>query len=224
MIASFQAKTTRAADHLATVRIVPVLVLNSEDEGLRIGEILMQENLKAAEITFRTQAAESVIRKMSIAFPELYIGAGTILNETDLKRAVDAGAKFGVAPGFNPITVESAIRENFAFAPGIATPSELEQAYAHGCRFLKVFPAEAIGGAGMISAIAAPYKHLGIRFMPTGGVTTSNVADYLAIPQVAAVGGTWLGRAKEIEAGDWNTIRKTVRAAVELIVTHNNRA
>ena len=213
----FLQKSIETAVKLAGIKIVPVLVLNSVEEGLKIGEILVSEGLPAAEITFRTAAAESVIRSMAKEFPELYIGAGTILNVNDLKRAFDAGAKFAVAPGFNPTVVKAAVENSLAFAPGVCTPSEVEQAHELGCKFLKFFPAEAAGGISMLKSIIAPYKHLGIKFMPTGGVSEANVKDYLALPEVAAAGGTWLGKSSDIAGGNWESIRAKVRAASSLI-------
>ncbi|MPM61874.1 putative KHG/KDPG aldolase [bioreactor metagenome] len=121
-----------------------------------------------------------------------------------------------MAPGFNPIVVRAAVESHFPFAPGICTPSEAEQAMELGCRFLKFFPAEAAGGTAMLKSLIAPYRHLGVRFMPTGGVTTANVREYLAIREVAAVGGTWLGKADDIAAGNWDKIRDTVKQAVAL--------
>ena len=214
MMSCFQKKSIATAEKLAEIKIVPVLVLNSVEEGLKVGEILVSEGLLAAEITFRTAAAESVIKAMSEKFPELYIGAGTVLNTDDLKRAFDAGAKFAVAPGFNPTVVKSAIENSYSFAPGICTPSEVEQAYELGCKFLKFFPAEAAGGISMLKSVIAPYKHLGIRFMPTGGVSEANANDYLSIPEVAAVGGTWLGKPADIVEEKWDAIREKVRQAV----------
>ena len=222
---SFQEKSAAVVSALSEIKIVPVLVLNNVDEGLKMCEILAECGLPAAEITFRTTAAEitfrttaaeAVIKAASARFPQLYLGAGTVLNIKDLHRAFDAGAKFAVAPGFNPNVVKEAIANDFVFAPGVCTPSEAEQAMELGCRFLKFFPAEAAGGVKMISSLIAPYKHLGIRFMPTGGVTTANVADYLAVKEIVAVGGTWLGKADQIAAGNWDAIRATVKAAVEL--------
>ena len=214
MISCFQKKSIATAEKLAEIKIVPVLVLNSVEEGLKVGEILVSEGLPAAEITFRTAAAESIIKAMSEKFPELYIGAGTVLNTDDLKRAFDAGAKFAVAPGFNPTVVKSAIENSYSFAPGICTPSEVEQAYELGCKFLKFFPAEAAGGISMLKSVIAPYKHLGIKFMPTGGVSEANANDYLSIPEVAAVGGTWLGKPTDIVEEKWDAIREKVRQAV----------
>ena len=213
---SFALKSEQVMNELSCIRIVPVLVLNDVDSGLRMCEVLVECGLPAAEVTFRTQAAEAIIKEASKRFPNLYLGAGTILNVHDLKRAFDAGAKFAVAPGFNPTVVRAAVENHFAFAPGVCTPSEVEQAMEFGCRFLKFFPAEAAGGTKMLKSIIAPYKHLGVRFMPTGGVTTANVMEYLAIREVAAVGGTWLGKADDIAAGNWEKIREIVKQAVAL--------
>jgi len=183
---------------------------------LKMCEVLVENGLPAAEVTFRTSAAEKIIREAAKEFPELYLGAGTILNTGDLHRAFDAGAKFAVAPGFNPTVIKEAVENDFAFAPGVCTPSEVEQAVELGCKFLKFFPAEAAGGVKMLKSIIAPYRHLGICFMPTGGVTSANAADYLAIKEVAAVGGTWLGKAEDIKAENWDAVAKAVKAAVEL--------
>ena len=183
------------AKDLDKIKIIPVLVLNDVEEGLKICEALYNNGLPAAEITFRTAAAEGVIREAVKRFPEMYIGAGTVLNTSDLKRAMDAGAKFAVAPGFNPAVVSEARKFNFAFIPGVCTPSEIEQAMMLGCKTLKFFPAEAAGGVTMLKSLIAPYRHLGIRFMPTGGVKPENVESYLEIPEVAAVGGTWLNKS-----------------------------
>lgn len=213
---SFAEKSEAVVAQLGKIRIVPVLVLNDLDSGLKMCEVLAECGLPTAEITFRTKAAESIIRAASTRFPELYLGAGTVLNVDDLKRAFDAGSKFAVAPGFNPTVVRAAVSAGYAFAPGVCTPGEIEQTMELGCRFLKFFPAEAAGGTKMLKSLIAPYKHLGVRFMPTGGVTTANVLDYLAIKEVVAVGGTWLGKADEIAAGNWDGIRATVKQAVAI--------
>ncbi len=207
-MSDFRAISQEIAAELAKVRIIPVLVLNSVEEGVELGRVLLENGLPAAEVTFRTPAAAEAIAAMSKAYPELLVGAGTILNVADLHKAKDAGAKFAVAPGFNPNIVQAAKEIGFPFAPGVCTPSEIEQAYELGCSFLKFFPAEAAGGLKMLKAMAAPYKHLGVRFMPTGGVTTANVQEYLACPEVVAVGGTWLTSSADVAA--------EVRKAVEL--------
>ena len=215
-MSEFQKKSLETAETLAGIKIVPVLVLENVHTGLKMCKVLVENGLPAAEVTFRTSAAEEIIREAAKEFPELYLGAGTILNSVDLHRAFDAGAKFAVAPGFNPTVIKEAVENDFAFAPGVCTPSEVEQAVELGCKFLKFFPAEAAGGVKMLKSIIAPYRHLGIRFMPTGGVTAANAADYLAVKEVAAVGGTWLGKAEDIKAGNWDGIAGAVKAAVEL--------
>lgn len=199
------------SEQLEKIKIVPVLVLNTLDEGLAVCEQLCKNGLPAAEITFRTAAAESVIREVSKRFPEMYVGAGTVLNITDLHRAFDAGAKFAVAPGFNPKVVAEAVKCNLDFFPAVCTPSEVEQAMEFGCRMLKFFPAEACGGIPMLKSIIAPYKHLGVKFMPTGGVKPVNVESYLQILEVAAVGGTWLNKC------DDETIRQAAAIAAKYI-------
>ena len=196
------------ADKLNQIKIVPVLVLNTLEEGLQVCEQLCKNGLPAAEITFRTAAAESIIREASKRFPEMYIGAGTILNTADLHRAAEAGAKFGVAPGFNPIVAAEAKKCGFDFIPGVCTPSEIEQAMTAGFTTLKFFPAEAAGGINMLKSLIAPYKHLGVRFMPTGGVKPANVEDYLAVNEVAAVGGTWLNKCEDSVIRDAAEIAK----------------
>lgn len=213
---NFQENSETVIETLSRIKIVPVLVLEDVKSGLKMCEILAENGLPAAEITFRTAAAAEIIREATKNFPQLYLGAGTILNLRDLDRAFDAGAKFAVAPGFNPTVVKAAVSAGRPFAPGVCTPSEVEQAMELGCRLLKFFPAEAAGGVKMLKSIIAPYRHLGIRFMPTGGVTTANAADYLALKEVAAVGGTWLGKSDEIKAGNWSGIAATVKAAAEL--------
>jgi 2-dehydro-3-deoxyphosphogluconate aldolase/(4S)-4-hydroxy-2-oxoglutarate aldolase len=140
-----------------------------------------------------------------------------VLNRDHLNQAFDLGAAFAVAPGFNPALVKLAIDKDYAFSPGIATPSEVEQAYELGVRLFKFFPAEALGGVAMLKNIIAPYKHLGPSFMPTGGVTAANFADYLAVPEIVAVGGTWLGRADDLKAGNWDKIEKDAKAALETL-------
>ena len=201
---------------LSLIGIVPVIAINDAADAVPLAKALIEGGLPCAEVTFRTSATEEIIREAAKEFPELYLGAGTILNSVDLHRAFDAGAKFAVAPGFNKSVVNEAVKNDFAFAPGVCTPSEVEQAVELGCKFLKFFPAEAAGGVKMLKSIIAPYRHLGIRFMPTGGVTSANAADYLAIKEVAAIGGTWLGKAEDIKAENWDAVAKTVKAAVEL--------
>ncbi|MDR3077991.1 MAG: bifunctional 4-hydroxy-2-oxoglutarate aldolase/2-dehydro-3-deoxy-phosphogluconate aldolase, partial [Planctomycetota bacterium] len=206
-------KQLELAKSLRAAGIVPVLVLENLDTGLKLCEILAICGLRAAEITYRTKAAAEIIAAAGKRFPDLLLGAGTVLNQDHLKQAFDLGAAFAVAPGFNPAIVGLAAEKGYAFSPGIATPSEVEQAYDMGVRLFKFFPAEALGGVAMLKNIIAPYKHLGLSFMPTGGVTAANFPDYLAVPEIASVGGTWLGKADDLKAGNWDKIEKDAKAA-----------
>ncbi|MDR1534913.1 MAG: bifunctional 4-hydroxy-2-oxoglutarate aldolase/2-dehydro-3-deoxy-phosphogluconate aldolase [Planctomycetota bacterium] len=202
---------------LRAAGIVPVLVLEDVDTGLRLCELLQLSGLTTAEITFRTKAAAEIIAAAKKRFPDLLLGAGTVLNRDHLNQAFDLGAAFAVAPGFNPAIVKLAVDKNYPFSPGIATPSEVEQAHDLGVRLFKFFPAEALGGVAMLKNLIAPYKHLGLSFMPTGGVTSANFPDYLAVPEVAAVGGTWLGRAEDLKAGNWDKIGGDAKTALETL-------
>ena len=201
---------------LAKYGVIPVLALENVDQGLRVCEALLAGGLPAAEITFRTAAAAEVIRAVSQRFPEILVGAGTVLNVVDLGRAIDAGARFAVAPGCNPTVVKAAVDRKFAFAPGVCTPSDIERALEIGVRALKFFPAEAAGGVKMLKALAAPYAHLGVTFCPTGGVSPENMTSYLEIPQVPVVGGTWLGPKDAIAKGDWKRIAALAAEAVAI--------
>lgn len=213
----FIKKQEEMAKLLREAGIIPVLVLENLDSGLRLCEILLKCGLKAAEITYRTKAAPEIIAAAKKRFPEMLLGAGTVLNKDHLHQAFDLGAAFAVAPGFNPAIVGEAKAKGYAFCPGIATPSEVEQAYEMGVRMFKFFPAEALGGIPMLKNIIAPYKHLGISFMPTGGVTAANFSDFLAVPEIAAVGGTWLGKADDLKAGNWEKIEKDAMATMETL-------
>lgn len=215
----FQKNVDQVVDALASIKIVPVLAIESVEDGLKMCETLNRLGLRTAEITFRTESAEEIIKQASEKFPELVLGAGTITTVEDLHRAFNAGAKFAVAPGFNPTVVKEAVAQGFPFFPGVCTPSEVEQAMEVGCKMLKFFPAEAAGGLPMIKSLIAPYKHLGIKFMPTGGLNTGNIATYLSVPEIACAGGTWLGKAADIEAGNWDVIEGLIKDAVELAST-----
>jgi 2-dehydro-3-deoxyphosphogluconate aldolase / (4S)-4-hydroxy-2-oxoglutarate aldolase len=167
-----------------------------------------------AEITFRTAAAEATIRAAATRFPEMILGAGTVLTVDQLKRAAAAGARFAVAPGTNATVVEAAVAMGLPFAPGVCTPSDIERALGCGVTQLKFFPAEAAGGVKMLKALIGPYAHLGVEFCPTGGIDEANMGSYLALPQVAVVGGTWIARKELMAAGQWSAIADIARQAV----------
>lgn len=213
----FTENVEKVTHRLNQIKIVPVLAIDDVNDGLRMCEILNRQGLYAAEITFRTTAAENIIKQASKEYPDLLLGAGTILNANDLQRAFRAGAEFAVAPGFNPIVVKEAVKHGYPFFPGVVTPSEVEQAMELGCRMLKFFPAEAAGGLPMLKSLLAPYKHLGIKFMPTGGLKPNNITEYLKLPEIPAAGGTWLGSKMDIELKNWTQIENYVIEAVQIV-------
>jgi 2-dehydro-3-deoxyphosphogluconate aldolase/(4S)-4-hydroxy-2-oxoglutarate aldolase len=173
--------------------------------------------LPVVEITFRTTAAAEVIRLLAKERPQLIVGAGTVLTVPNLEAAKANGAAFAVAPGLNPQIVQHAQQLGLPFVPGVATPSDIEMGLSLGCKVLKFFPAEALGGVAMLEALSAPYKHTGVRFVPTGGISPSNLESYLKLDTVAAVGGTWIAKKEDLAGGKWEEVRKRCRAAVEAV-------
>lgn len=203
--------------NLSQYGVVPVIAVNSSDDGLWLCEALMRGGLPVAEITFRTAAAAETIRAATKRFPELILGAGTVLTPEQMQQAADAGASFAVAPGCNTRVINAALKAGILFAPGVCTPSDVERAVEAGCSLLKFFPAEASGGIKMLKALIGPYGHLGITFCPTGGIKPENLPDYLAIPQVAFAGGTWLAPKDAVKARDWKRITTLAREAVAIV-------
>jgi 2-dehydro-3-deoxyphosphogluconate aldolase/(4S)-4-hydroxy-2-oxoglutarate aldolase len=197
-------------------RIVPVVVLDDAESAEPLAEALLAAGLDIMEITFRTAAAEASIRRIAERFPEILLGAGTLLDADQVKRARDAGAVFGLAPGLNPQIVEAARSVGIEFLPGVMSPSEVEQALALRCKLLKFFPAEAAGGVNMLKSLAGPYAHTGVKFIPTGGITAQNLQDYLKLPVVAAIGGSWMVSPALIKAGNWTEITRLTREALDL--------
>lgn len=202
---------------VAEYGVVPVIAIDSVDHAIPLADALLQGGLPVVEITFRTAAAADVIRKIAKERPKLVVGAGTVLTSANLEAAKAAGAQFAVAPGLNPQIVKQAQQMGLPFVPGIATPSDIELGLALGCKLLKFLPAEALGGAGMLEALSAPYKHTGVKFMPTGGASTKNLETYLKIATVAAVGGTWIAKKEDLAAGNWDEIRDRCKTAMEIV-------
>ena len=202
-------------DRIAKKRIVPVVVLDREQDAEPLAEALLRGGLDIMEITFRTAAAEGSIRRIAKAFPEILLGAGTLLERDQILRAKDAGAVFGLAPGLNPANVAIAREAGLQFSPGVMTPSEVEQAMALGCQLLKFFPAEIAGGVAMLKALAGPYGHTGVKFIPTGGVGSKNLSDYLKLPVVVAIGGSWMVEKSLIAEGKWDEITRLTKEALE---------
>lgn len=197
------------------IGIVPVVVLEDAKDAAPLAKALMDGGLPCAEVTFRTDAAEESIRIMSEQFPDMLVGAGTVLTTDQVDRAVAAGAKFIVSPGLNPRIVKYCVEKGILITPGCSNPSDIEQALENGLEVVKFFPAEAAGGLPMIKAMAAPY--VGVKFMPTGGINAKNVRDYLAYNRVIACGGSWMVKGELVKEGKFDEIEKLTREAVEIV-------
>ncbi len=193
---------------LQQIKIVPVIAINDAAHAVPLAKVLVENGLPCAEVTFRTDAAEESIRLMRDAYPELLIGAGTVLTTQQVDQAISAGADFIVSPGLNPTTVRYCQQRGIAIVPGVNNPSLVEQAMELGLKTLKFFPAEPSGGVAMLKALSAVYP---VQFMPTGGINPRNVADYLAIPSVVACGGTWMVPSDLMDSGNWDEIARLVR-------------
>ena len=195
--------------------IVPVVVLDDAKDALPLAKALVEGGLPCAEVTFRTAAAEEAIRIMAEAYPEMLVGAGTVLSVDQVKRAVAAGAKYIVSPGLNPKVVGYCVENNIPITPGVQTPTEIEMGLEFGLDVLKFFPAEPAGGLKMIKALCGPYTN--VCFIPTGGLSTGNVKEYLAYNKIWAVGGSWIAKKDLIQAGKFDEIQAIVAEAVAIV-------
>ncbi|MBQ3808641.1 MAG: bifunctional 4-hydroxy-2-oxoglutarate aldolase/2-dehydro-3-deoxy-phosphogluconate aldolase [Kiritimatiellae bacterium] len=202
---------------LKSAGIIPVIVIENEEQAVPLAKALVKGGLPVLEVTFRTKAAAGAIAAIKREVPEAIVGAGTILTVEQLRAAKEAGAVFGVAPGFDPVIMAAAKAEEFPFCPGIATASELSQALTAGAPMVKFFPAEAAGGVKMIKNLLGAFRFTGVKFMPTGGVNLSNVGDYLAVPEIVACGGTWIVPKDALAAGDYDAIEKLAADASALV-------
>ena len=200
---------------LRDLKIIPVIALERAADAVPLGKALMQGGIPAAEITFRSNAAEEAIRRLRDACPELLIAAGTVLTPLQVATARKAGADFIVSPGFNPNTVKACQDEGIAITPGINNPMAIEAALDMGIDTVKFFPAEASGGIKMLKALLAPYAMLSV--MPTGGINAQNIRDYLAIPQVVACGGSWMVEKSLLDAQNWAEVERLSREAVAAV-------
>ncbi|MCR5789500.1 MAG: bifunctional 4-hydroxy-2-oxoglutarate aldolase/2-dehydro-3-deoxy-phosphogluconate aldolase [Lachnospiraceae bacterium] len=208
-------KTEKLFQRFEEIGIIPVVVLNHERDAKDLGEALMAGGLPAAEVTFRTDAAEASIRIMSENFPEMLVGAGTVLSIEQVDRAVAAGAKFIVAPGFDKEVVEYCLKKDIPVCPGVQTPSEVTAAVKSGLDHVKFFPAENAGGLKMIKAVGAAFPSL--KFMPTGGINAGNAAEYLASSRIFCCGGSWMVKKDLIESGDFARIEMLTKEAAALV-------
>ncbi len=194
--------------------VVPVVVLNDARDAVPLAEALVEGGLPCAEVTFRTDAAEESIRLMSEKYPQMLVGAGTVLTVEQVDRAVGAGAKFIVSPGFDAEIVDYCLSKKISVFPGCITPSEVAQAVKRGLKVVKFFPAEQFGGVATIKALAAPYTK--VNFMPTGGVSAKNLKEYLSYDRIVACGGSWMVKGDLVKAGEFDKIRELTAEAVAL--------
>ncbi|MCX6968970.1 MAG: bifunctional 4-hydroxy-2-oxoglutarate aldolase/2-dehydro-3-deoxy-phosphogluconate aldolase [Verrucomicrobia bacterium] len=204
--------------------IIAVLVVDDAKDAVPLARALLAGGVNAIELTLRTPAALDALREVKAGVPEMLAGVGTILTVGQVAQVVAAGAAFGVAPGLNPRVLAAAQEAGLSFAPGILTPSDIEQAIEHDCKLLKFFPAEPSGGLAYLKSIAAPYAHLGLRFVPLGGLTAKNMASYLAEPTISALGGSWLAPRELIRAADWGKITALSAEAVRIIKSTRQRS
>lgn len=202
-------------EQLEKKRIIPVVVLRNIADAKPLAKALCDGGLPCAEITFRTEAALDCIQIMSEEFPDMLIGAGTVLTTAHADQAIKAGAKFIVSPGLNPTVVKHCIKKKYPIIPGVNNPSDIEAALSFGLTFVKFFPAEASGGLEMIKALSAPYPQM--RFMPTGGITPENLHTYLAFEKVAACGGTWMVKDELLKLQNFEEVKRLTEDALRTI-------
>jgi len=198
-------------------KILPAITFSTVNEALPAVEAVIKGGLRIMEVAFRTPAAAGAIAAIRKHFPEMIIGAGTLLSQDQLRQGVDAGAQFGLSPGFNPAIAGEAKRMGFPFIPGVMTPSEIELAYEAGHGILKLFPAAQVGGIDFLKALQAPYAQLDLSFIPMGGVNIQNIHQFVSLKNVIAVGGSWLATRELITQGQWTVIEKNVREALQKI-------
>jgi len=202
-------------EKISEYRLVPVIKIDRVEDAVPLCRTLKEGGLPVAEITFRTEAAEESIRRVYKAYPDILLGAGTVLTVEQVKRAVDAGAAYIISPGFSRQVVEYCVLNNIAVTPGAITPTEVQYLIEYGLEVVKFFPAEQAGGLGMIKSLSAPFPQM--KYMPTGGVNAKNILDYLSFKKVIACGGSWMVKEDLIANGRFDEIRHLVSEAVALV-------
>lgn len=200
---------------ISEVGILPVVVLDDAKDATKLAKALIEGGLPCAEVTFRTDAAEESIKLIAAEYPDMLVGAGTVLSVEQVKRAVNAGAKFIVSPGFDEDVVKYCLENNIPVTPGVCTPSDVQKGYKLGLDVLKFFPAEPSGGLSMIKAIAAPYTMM--KFIPTGGINENNMEDYVKYDRILAIGGSWMVKSSLIKNGEFDKIKDMTAAAVKRV-------
>jgi len=200
-------------------RLVCIAVVDRPDDAVPLAEALLAGGLSVMEITFRTAGAADSIARIRKGVPQMSIGAGTLLSAEQVKQAVDVGAQFGVSPGLSEVVSNAARENNLPLFPGVITPTEVMRALELGWKHLKFFPAETAGGVDTLKALAGPFGHTGVKFVPTGGIRPATLPDYLAIPQVAAVGGSWMAERKLVAEKQWSKITALTAEAMKIIAS-----
>lgn len=198
-------------------RLVCVAVIDRVDDAVPLTEALLAGGLNCIEVTFRTAGAAESIARIRQTLPAAVVGAGTLLTADQVKQAVDAGAQFGVSPGLSAAVSKAAHELKFPLFPGVITPTEVMHALELGWKHLKFFPAETFGGVNVLKALAGPFGHTGVKFIPTGGITATTLPNYLAIPQVAAIGGSWMAERKLVAEKSWDKITTLTAEAMKVI-------
>ena len=194
--------------------VIPVIVIENDNDACPLAEALLKGGMDVIEITFRTNAAAAAIQKIKKEFPQMLLGAGTVITPEKAKIAVDVGVDFALAPGTNPTIISYFKGHDILFIPGVMTPSDIESALSLDCTNLKFFPAVQAGGVSMLKALSAPYVSTGVTFCPTGGISLENMNDYLSLPFVSNVGGSWLATKQQIAGKEWLTITNQAKAAL----------
>lgn len=204
-------------DRIQKSGVVATIIIEDPDAAVPLANALCDGGVDCIELTLRTEGALEALRRMAGEVPRALVGAGTVLTPGQVHACVEAGARFGVAPGTNPRVIQEAQRAGWSFAPGVCTPSDVERALELGCTLLKFFPCEPCGGLSYLRSIAAPFTHLGVQFIPLGGIDEHNAASYLGEPLVPAIGGSWIAPKTLIQQGSWDAIASRARAIRELI-------
>jgi 2-dehydro-3-deoxyphosphogluconate aldolase/(4S)-4-hydroxy-2-oxoglutarate aldolase len=194
--------------------VIPVIVIDDANDAEPLAEALLAGGMDVIEVTCRTAAAPEALARIKKAFPEMLLGAGTVVTADQAKMCIDTGVSFGLAPGLNPDTVHYFQTNNTLFIPGVMTPSEIEAGLKLGCKLLKFFPAGAAGGVNMLKNLGGPYTSQGVHFCPTGGLTLENMNDYLSLPIVSTIGGSWLATKQQIAEKQWSVITGQAKAAL----------
>lgn len=202
-------------ERILGVRVIPVVVVEDAERAVPLARALLEGGVPVVEVTFRTAAAAEAIRRIVREVPEVLVGAGTVLTVAQAKEAVSAGAEFVVSPGFDAEVVRFCRERRVLALPGAVTPTEIQAVLREGLTMVKFFPAEVMGGVRALKALSAPFPQ--VRFVPTGGISERNLGDYLALPCVAACGGSWLAEKDRIAAADWEGVREACRRTLALV-------